>query len=867
MGYLWPTFLEGRMKPLRTYFVEPNLPERLKILKDLSYNVRWTWHAPTRELFRRIDADLWTASGENPVRMLGHVDASRFLILEQDESFLFHLAQVEESYREYMKGDATWFRKTHPDVDENIVAYFSAEFGITDCIQIFSGGLGILAGDHLKSASDMGIPMVGVGLLYQEGYFHQYLNQEGWQQETYPVNDFHTMPMIRVRGGDGSQLTVEVPFPGRSVWAYIWEVQVGRIPLFLLDTNHPDNSVADRRITGQLYGGDQEMRIQQEIVLGMGGVRMLEKLGLQPPILHTNEGHAAFLTLERIRQLMKGHGMSFSDAREACVASVLFTTHTPVPAGIDVFPRQMVEHYFSPYCADIGISVDELLRMGRVRPDDAGDGFNMAVLAVRLSYGTNAVSRLHRDTTRKMWKELWPGVPLSETPIGSVTNGIHIPSWISNELGSLLDRYLGPKWREDPRDRLLWERVEQIPSEELWRTHERRRERLVAFCRAKGRDQAAKQGGSPSRIQAAVEVLDPEALTIGFARRFAPYKRAALLFRDLDRLIRILSDKGRPVQILYAGKAHPRDHFGKEIIRTIVANSRRPEIARRIVFLENYDMRIARYLVQGVDVWLNTPRRPKEASGTSGMKAVANGALHFSTRDGWWAEVEADGLGWNIGAGEEYLEDQQEYQDEVEARSLYDTLEHEVLPTFYSRGKDDLPRQWISMMKKSLKTLPPIFNTNRMVRQYAERYYLPAVVHYSRMSADGYQGLKELAAWKQSVSRNWYPIHLQRIDADLGADVLVGATGNVMAWVELGALNPQDVTVEVVYGRIAADFQIEEAGAVPMVFDSLDGAASLFKGVVPCIRSGKFGFALRVLPRHPDLANPYQTGLIKVFGG
>lgn len=854
------------MKPLRTYFVEPNLPERLKILKELALNARWAWHAATRELFRRIDADLWQASGENPVRMLGQVDASRFLILEQDESFLYHLRQVEESYREYMKGDNTWFRKTHPDVDENMVAYFSAEFGITDCIQIFSGGLGILAGDHLKSASDMGIPMVGVGLLYQEGYFHQYLNQEGWQQETYPVNDFHTMPMHRVRDAKGEQMAIDVPFPGRTVWAYLWEVQVGRVPLYLLDTNHPDNTPADRRITGQLYGGDHEMRIQQEIVLGMGGVRMLRKLGIEPPILHTNEGHAAFLTLERIRQLMKGNGMSFGDAREACVSSVLFTTHTPVPAGIDVFPRQMVEHYFAPYCQDIGISMEELLHIGRMNGEN-GDGFNMAVLAVRLSYGTNAVSKLHRDTTRKMWKDLWPGVPISETPIGSVTNGIHIPSWISNELGSLLDRYLGPKWREDPRDRLLWERVEQIPSEELWQTHERRRERLVAFCRNRGREQAARLGASPSRLQAALEVLDPESLTIGFARRFAPYKRAALLFHDIDRLTKILSDKGRPVQIIFAGKAHPRDHFGKEIIRTIVANSRRPELARRIVFLENYDMRIARYLVQGVDVWLNTPRRPKEASGTSGMKAVANGALHFSTKDGWWAEVEPDGLGWTIGAGEEYAEDQYDYQDEVEARSLYDILENEVVPSFYHRGKDDLPRQWLSLMKKSLKTLPPVFNTNRMVRQYAERYYLPAVVHYDQLSQEDFSGLKSLAAWKQNVMQNWSPIHLVKIEADIGSDVLVGATEAVRAWVNLGPLRAEDVTVEVVYGRIASDFQIEEAGAVPMAFDAMDGSATIFKGVVPCIRSGKYGFALRVLPRHPDLANPYQTGLIKIFGG
>ncbi len=855
------------MKPLKTFFVEPNLPGELGILKDLAYNVRWTWDAHARELFRRIDADLWEATGHNPVQMLGHLDAAACDALLADESFMYHLRTAAAEFKTYLEGEGTWYSRLHRETDGRAVAYFSAEFGIADSVPIFSGGLGVLAGDHLKSASDMGVPIIGVGLLYQHGYFQQYLNADGWQQETYPLNDFHTMPVVPVTDDAGAQVVVDVDFPKRTVRANVWKTLVGRIDLFLLDTNHPDNSASDRRITSELYGGDQERRIQQEIVLGMGGVKMLARLGIEPPVLHTNEGHAAFLTLERMRRLMKERGLSLAAAREATMGSVVFTTHTPVPAGIDVFPRKLIETYFSAFVAEVGMTIDDLIRLGRPDPEDEADqSLNMAVLAVRMSYATNTVSKLHRVTSRRMWQGLWPDVPEADVPIGSVTNGIHIPSWISNDMGALFDRYLGPRWREEPRDLELWERIDEIPMGELWRTHERRRERLVATARSRVMQQVKRQGKGGFELEAAAEILDPDVLTIGFARRFAPYKRATLLFSDMERLARILNHSERPIQILFAGKAHPRDEAGKELIQKIVTAARSPELSRRLVFLEGYDLATARYMVQGVDVWLNTPRRPKEASGTSGMKAVANGALHLSTKDGWWAEVETEGLGWTIGSGEEFSQAEYEYQDGVEAGALYDLLENEVAPLFYRRTDDGIPRGWIRLMKRSLSNLCPVFNSNRMVREYTERYYLPALAHSASLNGDDLSGAAELADWKGKMAAAWEQIELVKLESDLSERVQVGSVAKVRAWFKVAPLTPADLSIEVVHGPIGMDHRISEAGSVQLVHDSTDESGlSFFEGEVPCEAGGKFGFAIRILPRHEHLPNPYQAGLIRII--
>jgi starch phosphorylase len=853
------------MKALHTVFVEPNLVGPLQLLEELAYNMRWSWDAAVRELFRRIDSDLWESTRHNPVRMLGEVSRERLEALAEDESFLYQLERVRESHTDYVKGDNTWYGKAHPETEGALVGYFSAEFGIGDSVPIFSGGLGVLAGDHLKSASDMGVPIVGVGLAYQGGYFRQYLNAEGWQQETYPVNDFYTMPVAQVKDAQGHRLVIGVPYPGREVKAYVWKVQVGRIALYLLDTNHPENSVTDRQITGQLYGGDQETRIQQEILLGMGGVRMLAALGISPPILHTNEGHAAFLVLERIRQLMQEHQVSFHIAREAAQAGVVFTTHTPVPAGIDVFPAELMTIYFQDYCRDVGLDMEEFLAIGRMPESERGSGFNMAVMAVRMSYGTNGVSLLHRETSKRMWHSLWPTIPLKEVPIGHVTNGIHIPSWISAEMGSLFDRYLGPRWREEPRDRHVWKRIEQIPMEELWRTHERRRERLVAFARQRTRERLQRLGVGGRKLESSIEVLDPEALTIGFARRFAPYKRANLLFQDIERLTRLLTHKDRPVQILFAGKAHPRDHLGKELIRNIYLASRKADLATRIVFLEDYDLNTARYLVQGVDIWLNNPRRPKEASGTSGMKAVANGALHLSTRDGWWAEVDAENIGWNIGGGEEYGPDLQEYGDQVEARALFDVLESEIVPLFYQRTAAGLPRGWVQRMKQSLMELCPVFNSNRMVREYTERYYHPALEHCRKLNVETLETARQLADWRRTVVANWGQVSVASVETDGNGTARLGEAIGIKAWVRIAPLLPQDLRVEALYGRIGANFEIVDPEATVLQFQGSETDGSCrFEGEVPCVESGKIGFTIRVLPRHIHLSNPYQTALVKL---
>src|SRR5207253_5772451 len=550
--------------------------------------------------------------------LLSAIDQTRLDQLLHDDGFLVHLDAVEESLNAYMRS-TTWFEETYSAARDFRVAYFSAEFGIHESIPIYSGGLGVLAGDHLKAASDLGVPLVGVGLMYREGYFRQYLNVDGWQQERYPENDFFNLPLVPETKPDGTALLVSVPFPGREVFARIWRIQVGRVPLYLLDTNITRNNQEDRNITAQLYGGDNDMRVRQEMILGIGGIRALRALGKPPTVCHMNEGHSAFCGLERIRAQMEENKLDFAAAREAVAAGTCFTTHTPVPAGNDVFPAQLVEHYFAGYLPQLKIDKNEFLGLGRQNPRDANEGFCMTVLAIRLANTTNGVSKLHGSVSRKMWKNIWPDLPEAELPIMAITNGVHTRSWLAMEMAQLYDRYLGIQWEERPTDHSIWKRVDHIPDAELWRTHERRRERLVAFARGRLKAQLKRRGAPPAEIARSDEVLDPEALTIGFARRFATYKRGTLIFRNLDRLLAIINNKDRPMQLIFAGKAHPRDHAGKELIAEILHMARRPEFRRRIVFLEDYDINVARYMVQGVDVWLNNPRRPLEASGTSGM--------------------------------------------------------------------------------------------------------------------------------------------------------------------------------------------------------------------------------------------------------
>ncbi|MGI5916880.1 MAG: alpha-glucan family phosphorylase, partial [Anaerolineae bacterium] len=605
------------LRPYRTFTVVPSLPPRLSPLSDLAYNLWWSWNWDVIDLFRRLDRDLWEETGHNPVLMLGVIPQDRLEEAAEDEGFFAHMMRVYQALNRYMRSSDTWFNKQYaakfPDLQ---IAYFSAEFGITECMPMYSGGLGVLAGDHLKSASDLGLPMVGVGLLYQEGYFNQYLNADGWQQETYPVNDFYNMPIRLERDETGQPVKVFVDYPGHTVAAQVWRAQVGRVALYLLDTNLPENRPEDRVITAQLYGGDLDMRIRQEIMLGIGGIRALRALDISPTICHMNDGHPAFLALERIRMAMQDEGLSFHEARQLTLAGNVFTTHTPVLAGIDLFPPHFIDHYFGSYYQELGISRDEFLQLGRPPNPHPDESFSMAILALRLSAGANGVSMRHGQVAREMWRNLWPGTPTAEVPITHITNGVHGRTWIGHDMMNLLLRYLGPRLLERPEDPALWKRVERISDEELWHTHERRRERLVAVARERVERQWTRRGATAGEISEATQILHPDVLTIGFARRFATYKRALLLFRDPDRLSRILNNPDRPVQILFAGKAHPRDNPGKEFIRQIVHMARREDLRRRVIFLEDYDMELARYLVQGVDVWLNTPQLGMEASGT-----------------------------------------------------------------------------------------------------------------------------------------------------------------------------------------------------------------------------------------------------------
>jgi starch phosphorylase len=836
------------------------VPARLQCLHKLSLNLRWSWHHPTIELFRALDPDLWEDTGHNPRLILGRIDQRRLAELCGDEAFLAQMDRASADLDEYLAGSG-WFAAAHPEAMGIKIAYFSAEFGLTECIPNYAGGLGILAGDHLKSASDLGLPLAGVGLLYQGGYFHQYLSADGWQQETYPINDFHNLPIQPMEDGTGKQLAVHVDFPGRRVAAQVWKAQVGRVPLFLLDTNVAENSPDDRRVTGALYGGDRELRMQQEIVLGIGGMRALHALGMRPTICHMNEGHSAFLGPERTRMAMEELGLPYLDARQVAAAGTVFTTHTPVAAGFDRFDPALVDKYFHAYIVSLGLSVEQYLAYGRQSANDALEPFNMEYLAARHSSYTNGVARLHGLVTRKMAQPMWAGYPLEEVPIGSVTNGIHVRSWISMEMSALLNRHLGPQWGEKPSDTALWQRIDRIPDQELWRVHQIRRERLVHYARTRLASQTRQRGGTDAEITTAGGVLSPDVLTIGFARRFATYKRATLLFRDVERLKRILTDFERPVQILLAGKAHPHDTEGKELIRQIIRFARDPQIRGNVVFLEDYDISVARYLVQGADVWLNTPRRPNEASGTSGMKLLANGGLNLSILDGWWDEAYDREVGWAIGNGEEYAN--AEYQDQVESEALYHILENDVVPLFYDRDAAGIPRGWLAKMKASMKKLSPVFSTNRMVAEYAERFYLPAAKRLIRLAGDKAR-VASLMDWRKRLRAHGSEVKVTQVDVDGGSrEFVVGSKVKVAARVYLGGLLPGDVKVQAYYGVLGADGRIGEGSHVDLALSQHCGADYLYEGEVECAQSGSCGFAARVVPFHEEALLPYELSWIR----
>lgn len=850
------------MRTIHHFTVVSTLPERLLPLAEISNNLWWCWSPDATELFRRIDQTLWEEVHQNPVSLLRRVSQEWLIRLMANEAFLAHMDRVYEELRHYLE-HSTWYAWIHGSEVQNQIAYFSLEFGIHECLPIYSGGLGVLAGDHLKSASELGLPLTGVGLLYRNGYFRQSLGADGWQQETYQRLEFESLPMTLVLRDDGEPLKITVAYPDTDAVVQMWRVDVGRVRLYLLDCDVEGNSTEAREITARLYGGDTEMRIRQEVLIGIGGMRALRELGLTPSVCHMNEGHSAFLALERIQHLMVQHKIAFPEAREIVTASNVFTTHTPVPAGNDVFPREVLTSYLEPYAEGLGMSIDDILDLGRINADDLSEDFSMPVLALRLSAYANGVSKLHGKVSRKMWSGLWPDLNEAEVPISHITNGIHTRSWLSDEFARLYDRYLGPSWLEDPMDVGLWERIDTVPDSELWRAKERLRERLVAFSRKRLHDQLRRRGLHRVKVLEADEVLDPEALTIGFARRFAAYKRAHLILRDPERLSRLLNASGRPVQIIFAGKAHPRDKQGKELIRQMINLSSRDEFRRKIVFLEDYDIQVARCLVQGVDIWLNNPRRPLEASGTSGMKAPVNGGINLSILDGWWVEGTTGDNGWTIGRGEEY--DDLEYQDEVESRALLGLLEAEVIPLFYRRGKDGIPHDWIEMMRASIRSVCPVFNTNRMVREYLERYYLPAAVQFHYLTVDGAAEAKELVKWRDHVASAWSSVEIDEVSITGEQQVSVGGELPVEVKVRLVELTPRDVTVELVHGPLDGEGSITEGEIVVMSHRAeYEKGQHLFTAQIPCASSGPKGFTVRVLPWRNVLGRMIHSGPITV---
>ncbi len=848
------------MKPVKSFVVRASLPKPLESLRELSYNIGLFWNVEAIKLFYRLDRDLWEEKYHNPVNILGSIPQSRLDFLAKDEGILSHLSRVKEYYDNYMT-ESSWYSKNYEKTSEKKIAYFSLEFGLLESIQIYSGGLGILAGDFLKSASDLGIPLAGVGLLYQEGFFRQYLNKDGWQQELYIDNDFYNMPIIPVLDSNGEDLIIELDFPDGTLYAKVWKIQVGRVPLFLLDTNISENNPVNRGITSSLYGGDQEMRLKQEMLLGIGGTRALHAMDIFPTIYHMNEGHAAFLALERIRTLMEEKKLTFDEALVLASSGNVFTTHTPVAAGHDRFQPELVLKYFEHFYPELGLTSEEFLGLGRINTKSSTEKFCMTVLAIKCADKTNAVSKLHMQVSKDMWKDLYSGFPVDEVPISHVTNGIHVSSWVSHDMVDLFEHYLGPRWRTEPASAYIWTHVNDIPDEEIWRTHEVRKERLVSFARRRLQSQLKRRGASDIEINLARGSLNSKILTIGFARRFATYKRADLILRNTERLTKILINPDMPVQLIIAGKAHPHDDEGKEIIRKIIHFSNRPEIRSNVVFIEDYDMNVARYLVQGVDVWLNTPRRPLEASGTSGMKAAANGALNLSILDGWWDEAYTPDVGWAIGSGEEY--DNPEYQDEVESNAIYNLLEQEVVPLFYDIGPGGIPRKWTEKMKNTLRQIVPFFNTHRMVHEYFSDCYMQALERFKRLESDNAIKSREYAVWMQKVRENWDNIKIVKISSDGEGPFEVGGDVKVKAEINLGKLSHEDVRVELYVGMVDASVSLVDASPLKMKYKDNDGKNHIFEGVIPFAKSGKVGYSLRILPSHPDEASYQDNMLIK----
>lgn len=834
------------MKRILTYQVYSVIPKPLSFLEVLSRNFWWCWKPDAQALFRRIDLQLWKESNANPIYLLSNVSEERLEQLSKDDSFLAHLERVRDSYTKRVSDNVEQSRDIYEQLGP--VAYFSMEFGIHESIPIFAGGLGVLAGDYLKASSNMAMPLVGIGLLYRKGYFRQYLDQDGWQQEEYPEVELNYLPLERARDPHGNEITISVTGPQGEIRAFVWRVRVGRTPLFLLDTNLPENPVEIREITARLYAGESKIRLAQEILLGIGGMRALEAMGIFPSICHMNEGHSAFSALERLSLFRRRYNIDLDSAMQIIPRCTVFTTHTPVAAGHDSFPVDLVKPCIHYLQESLGVGEEEILSWGQIQGSDKDAPFSMFLLGLRMSQYCNAVSRLHGATARKMWAHIWPGVPESEIPISHVTNGIHISTFISPEIWPLFERYLGPEWYMGSRRKENISRIDEIYDDELWRAHEMSRTQMIRTCRQLLKNQYQKRNAPKSVIDQIQTVLDPDILTIVFARRFATYKRAHLLLQDPGRLAAILNNEHRPVQIIFAGKAHPQDNEGKKIIQHLIEFVRRPEIRQRAVFIEGYDMALSRCLTQGADVWLNTPRRPMEACGTSGMKAAINGVLNVSILDGWWCEGYSEERGWCIGNGEEYADPS--YQDTTESQALYNVLENEIIPLFYEEPKSRLPVRWLQMMKASMKMAMEDFCSLRMVGDYEQRFYIPIIDRLTALLKQNSQEASDLARQEKRLRDLWKKINIGLPFQSGRGPFRTGEFFEVTVDIFLGELRPEEVFVELYNGHMKSADTLQGINTIPMtVVDKKDNENNYrYHCQVPCSLAGRFGFTVRATP-------------------
>ncbi|MCS7062837.1 MAG: alpha-glucan family phosphorylase [Methylacidiphilales bacterium] len=842
-----------------SYSCIPQIPPRIEGLRELAYNLWWTWNPKAIAIFNELDPALWKKVEHNPVRLLHHIPQTRLIQVSEDPAFVSRLDAVLHDLHQYLSRSDRWFPTHHGH--DHLIAYFSAEFGFHESLPIYSGGLGILAGDHCKSASDLGVPFIAVGLLYRIGYFKQRFNKDGWQESENIHFNFYELPITEMRHADGTPVTTQVDILGTPVTIKVWQALIGNVRLLLLDTDISENTEEHRKITYQLYGGDHETRIKQEIVLGIGGVRAIAAIGLKPTVYHMNEGHAAFLSLERIRQLITLQGLNFSEALQVVAASNLFTTHTPVPAGNDAFSPALMHKYFDRYAQESSISFEEIMRLGRPWEHHHDEPFSMTILGLRTSRQANGVSAIHGHVSREMWQNVWPGVPVEEIPIGHITNGIHTATWMAPEIRALFDRSLGPNWIENSYDPTLWSRNSEFDDEEFWNIHQALKVRLIHFARNNVRQQRIRTGFKPEDIVQADQILDPSVLTIGFARRFATYKRATLLFRDLDRLNAIVNHPEHPVQFIFAGKAHPADEGGKKLIQRIYQICLMPEFRNRIVLLENYDINLARYLYHGVDVWLNNPTRPLEASGTSGEKVCPNGVLNLSVRDGWWDEAYDGANGWAI--GEDVVSHDASVQDEFDAVSLYTLIEQQVAPLYYRRDSDEIPHEWISWCRHSIETICPIYNTGRMVQDYCNQYYLVASRNGKKMAENNYSHARNLSQWKDRVRRAWHQVRAKEVTCHAHQNnqyIMVGDGFTLEAKVYLGDLTPQEVLVEA-YAQLTSGAGRAQQHRLEAVQTFPDGWI-LYRGRVVALETGTYRLNVRVIPYHPDLVQKHELRLI-----